>query len=120
MYTIDSGRTKKKMIFFNESDDILNDDLTINDPYRIDYLKQHFEQIDEAIDDGVDVIGYIMWGVIDIVSAGSCEMGKRYGVVYVDADNNCQGTYRRYKKDSFEWYKNFIDDKHKQDTVNEY
>lgn len=110
----------QKPIFISENGlgahDILNDDLTINDPYRIDYLKQHFEQIDEAIDDGVDVIGYIMWGVIDIISAGSCEMGKRYGVVYVDADNNCQGTYRRYKKDSFEWYKNFIDDKHKQDT----
>ena len=70
--------------------------------------------IDEAIDDGVDVIGYIMWGVIDIVSAGSCEMEKRYGVVYVDANNLGQGTYKRYKKDSFKWYHDFIENKHKQ------
>ena len=93
--------------------DIMEDGL-IHDLYRIDYLEQHFEQIDEAIDDGVDVIGYIMWGVIDIVSAGSCEMEKRYGVVYVDANNLGQGTYKRYKKDSFKWYHDFIENKHKQ------
>ncbi|MBX9163834.1 family 1 glycosylhydrolase [Coprobacillus sp. K06] len=93
--------------------DIMEDGL-IHDPYRIDYLEQHFKQIDEAIDDGVDVIGYIMWGVIDIVSAGSCEMEKRYGVVYVDANNLGQGTYKRYKKDSFKWYHDFIENKHKQ------
>ena len=91
-----------------------HEDGFIYDPYRIDYLEQHFKQIDEAIDDGVDVIGYIMWGVIDIVSAGSCEMEKRYGVVYVDADNLGQGTYKRYKKDSFRWYHDFIENKHKQ------
>lgn len=93
--------------------DIMEDGL-IHDPYRIDYLEQHFKQIDEAIDDGVDIIGYIMWGVIDIVSAGSCEMEKRYGVVYVDANNLGQGTYKRYKKDSFKWYHDFIENKHKQ------
>lgn len=91
-----------------------HEDGFIYDPYRIDYLEQHFKQIDEAIDDGVDVIGYIMWGVIDIVSAGSCEMEKRYGVVYVDANNLGQGTYKRYKKDSFKWYHDFIENKHKQ------
>ena len=91
-----------------------HEDALIHDPYRIDYLEQHFKQIDEAIDDGVDVIGYIMWGVIDIVSAGSCEMEKRYGVVYVDANNLGQGTYKRYKKDSFKWYHDFIENKHKQ------
>lgn len=53
-------------------------------------------------------------GVIDIVSAGSCEMEKRYGVVYVDADNFGQDTYKRYKKDSFKWYHDFIENKHKQ------
>ena len=93
--------------------DIMEDGL-IHDSYRIDYLEQHFKQIDEAIDDGVDVIGYIMWGVIDIVSAGSCEMEKRYGVVYVDANNLGQGTYKRYKKDSFRWYHDFIENEHKQ------
>ena len=91
-----------------------HEDGFIYDPYRIDYLGQHFKQIDEAIDDGVAVIGYIMWGVIDIVSAGSCEMEKRYGVVYVDANNLGQGTYKRYKKDSFKWYYDFIENKHKQ------
>lgn len=88
--------------------DKLNSDNTINDQYRIDYLNQHFEQIKLAQEDGVDVISYIMWGVIDIVSAGSCEMTKRYGVIYVDADNNGNGSYKRYKKDSFKWYKDFI------------
>ena len=91
-----------------------HEDCLIYDPYRIDYLEQHFKQIDEAIDDGVDVIGYIMWGVIDIVSAGSCEMEKRNGVVYVDANNLGQGTYKRYKKDNFKWYHDFIENKHKQ------
>lgn len=80
----------------------------IHDDYRIDYVKKHIEQIDEAVKDGVDVLGYIMWGIIDIVSAGSCEMEKRYGVIYVDADNNGNGSYKRIKKDSFEWYKNFL------------
>ncbi len=88
--------------------DQLNDDLTIHDNYRIQYLQEHFSQIEEAIKDGVDVRAYFMWGIIDIVSAGSVEMKKRYGVVYVDADNEGNGTYKRYKKDSFKWYKDFI------------
>lgn len=81
---------------------------TINDDYRIEYLQTHFAQIEEALKDGVDLIAYIMWGIIDIVSAGSIEMEKRYGVVYVDLDNNGNGTYQRIKKKSFEWYKNYI------------
>ena len=88
--------------------DTLNEDLTIHDDYRIQYLQEHFTQIEEAIKDGVDVRAYFMWGIIDIVSAGSVEMKKRYGVIYVDADNEGNGTYKRYKKDSYEWYKNFI------------
>ncbi len=88
--------------------DTLNEDLTIHDDYRIQYLQEHFTEIEEAIKDGVDVRAYFMWGIIDIVSAGSVEMKKRYGVIYVDADNEGNGTYKRYKKDSYEWYKNFI------------
>lgn len=88
--------------------DILNEDLTVHDDYRIQYLQEHFTQIEEAIKDGVDVRAYFMWGIIDIVSAGSVEMKKRYGVIYVDADNEGNGTYKRYKKDSYQWYKNFI------------
>lgn len=90
--------------------DQLNDDLTIHDNYRIQYLQEHFIQIEEAIKDGVDVRAYFMWGIIDIVSAGSVEMKKRYGVIYVDADNEGNGTYKRYKKDSYQWYKNFIEE----------
>lgn len=88
--------------------DEINDKEEILDSYRIDYLSRHFQQIEYAVGDGVDVMGYIMWGIIDIVSAGSCEMEKRYGVVYVDADNHMNGSYRRIKKQSFAWYKKFI------------
>lgn len=105
----------QKPVFISENGmgnrDVLEPDFTVHDDYRIEYLKEHFEQIEEAIKDGVDLIGYIMWGIIDIVSAGSCEMEKRYGVVYVDADNLGNGTYNRYKKDSFAWYQNFIKEK---------
>ncbi|WP_168164923.1 glycoside hydrolase family 1 protein [Globicatella sp. HMSC072A10] len=88
--------------------EVLNSDNTVNDQHRIEYLEQHFNQILLAQNDGVEIEVYLLWGVIDIVSAGSCEMAKRYGVVYVDADNEGQGSYRRYKKQSFAWYQNFI------------
>ena len=90
--------------------DQLEADGTIHDSYRIDYFKEHFAEIVKARDiDQVNVIAYIAWGIIDIVSAGSCEMDKRYGVIYVDADNEGNGDYRRYKKDSFYWYRSFIE-----------
>ena len=107
----------QKPVFISENGlgtkDVLEQDGKIHDAYRIAYLKEHFEQIKEAQKDGVDVLGYIMWGVIDIVSAGSCEMEKRYGVIYVDADNTGHGTYKRYKKDSFYWYKQFMEEERK-------
>lgn len=80
----------------------------IIDDYRIDYLKAHFEQMKEAIDDGVDLIGYTMWGPIDIVSASTGEMKKRYGFIYVDKDNYGNGTLERKRKKSFYWYKKVI------------
>lgn len=102
----------QKPVFISENGlgtkDILTKDFKIHDDYRIQYLQEHFTQIDEAIKDGVDVLGYMMWGIVDIVSAGSCEMEKRYGVIYVDADNEGNGTYQRYRKDSFYWYRDFI------------
>ena len=61
-----------------------------------------------AIEDGVDLIAYTPWGCIDLVSAGTGEMRKRYGFIYVDLDNEGNGTMKRYKKDSFEWYKKVI------------
>lgn len=70
----------------------------IHDPYRIDFLKRHIEQIKEAIKDGVEVIGYYPWGPIDIVSCSSSEMSKRYGFIYVDKDDYGNGTLERKKK----------------------
>lgn len=84
------------------------EDGKIHDPYRIDYLSQHLTALKEAIRDGVDVMGYAYWGPIDIVSAGTFEMAKRYGFIYVDKDNAGYGTLNRLKKDSFEYYKNVI------------
>jgi 6-phospho-beta-glucosidase len=81
----------------------------INDDYRIDYLRSHIQAMRDAIDlDGVDLIGYTMWGPIDLVSAGTGEMDKRYGFIYVDRDNQGKGTLNRKKKKSFDWYKKVI------------
>lgn len=89
--------------------DKLTEENTIHDPYRISYLHQHIEQIQKAITvDGVPVIGYTPWGIIDIVSFGSGEMEKRYGMIYVDKDNAGHGTLQRFKKDSFDWYQKVI------------
>lgn len=66
-------------------------------------------QIDlEAVEDGVDLLGYTMWGIIDIVSCGTIEMSKRYGVIYVDRDDAGKGSNKRFKKDSFSWYQRCI------------
>lgn len=88
--------------------DILNEDKTVHDPYRIDFLSQHLTQLKLAIEDGVDVIGYTMWGPIDMISSGTSEMSKRYGFIYVDQDDYGNGTLERYRKDSFYWYQNVI------------
>lgn len=88
--------------------DTLESDGTIHDPYRIDYLRSHVEAMSDAIEDGVELFGYTMWGIIDLVSCGSVEMSKRYGVIYVDADDQGTGTFKRYRKDSFYWYQNCI------------
>lgn len=80
----------------------------IHDFYRISYFKEHFKQMKEAIEEGVDLIGYTSWGPIDLVSAGTSQMSKRYGFIYVDVDDEGNGTYNRIKKDSFEWYKEVI------------
>ncbi len=84
--------------------DVLEDDGTVHDPYRIDYHRSHIKAMSEAIDEGVDLIGYTTWGCIDLVSASTGEIRKRYGFIYVDADDEGNGTYQRYKKDSFYYY----------------
>ncbi|WP_106078993.1 glycoside hydrolase family 1 protein [Mesoplasma coleopterae] len=86
----------------------LNDQNTVEDNYRIEYLSEHFKQINEAIKDGVDVFGYTMWTPIDVVSASTNEMSKRYGMIYVDYDDYHNGTGNRFKKKSFEWFQNFM------------
>lgn len=83
-------------------------DGSIHDPYRIEYLRQHVIAMREALKDGVDLIGYTPWGCIDLVSASTGEMEKRYGFIYVDKDNDGNGTLKRSRKDSFYWYKEFI------------
>ncbi len=80
----------------------------VHDDYRINYLRQHLMALRDALRDGVDIMGYTYWGPIDIVSAGTGEMKKRYGFVYVDRDNEGHGTMERRKKDSFAYYQNVI------------
>lgn len=89
--------------------DVLEKDGKVHDPYRIDYLRGHIKAMEQAInEDGIDLRAYTPWGCIDLISASTGEMKKRYGFVYVDLDNEGNGTYNRYKKDSFYWYKKVI------------
>lgn len=89
--------------------DKVETDGAIHDDYRISYLREHIRQMTLAVvEDGVDLIGYTPWGCIDLVSAGTGEMDKRYGFIYVDKNNKNEGTLRRSKKDSFYWYKAVI------------
>lgn len=81
----------------------------IHDGYRINYLHDHLVAMKEAIKDGVNILGYAYWGSIDMISAGTFEMEKRYGFIYVDKDNEGNGSLKRIKKDSFEYYKQVID-----------
>lgn len=88
--------------------DTIEDDGSINDDYRIDYLSKHIEQMKEAVKDGVDLMGYTPWGCIDLVSASTGEMAKRYGFIYVEKYDDGTGTLARRKKKSFDWYKQVI------------
>lgn len=91
------------------AEDVLKSDNTVDDDYRIEYLASHIREMKNAIEiDGVDVIGYTVWGCIDPVSFTTGEMKKRYGFIYVDRNNDGSGTLKRYKKKSFDWYKNVI------------
>ena len=82
--------------------------ITVEDDYRIQYLNDHLVQVAEAIEDGVEVMGYTTWGCIDVVSASTAELKKRYGFIYVDRKDDGSGTLNRYKKKSFNWYKEVI------------
>ena len=84
------------------------DGRTVEDDYRIAYLNDHLVQVREAIADGVEVLGYTAWGCIDLVSASTAQLSKRYGFIYVDRNDDGTGTLARYRKKSFDWYRNLI------------
>ena len=89
--------------------DAVKEDGSIDDDYRIDYLRSYIRAMMEAADeDGVDIMGYTPWGCIDLVSATTGEMSKRYGLIYVDKDDDGKGTLNRVRKKSFYWYKEVI------------
>ena len=88
--------------------DEIEEDGTINDDYRIDYLRKHIEQMKEAVDEGVDLMGYTPWGCIDLVSASTGEYAKRYGMIYVRRYDDGTGDFARLKKKSFYWYQQVI------------
>lgn len=88
--------------------DKVEEDGSIQDDYRINYMRSHIEAMQEAIKDGVDLMGYTSWGCIDLISAGTSEMSKRYGFIYVDQDDYGNGTLARTKKNSFYWYQKVI------------
>ena len=89
--------------------DKVEEDGTINDQYRIDYLKAHMKAMLDAIElDGVECMGYTSWGCIDLISESTKQMSKRYGYIYVDCDDYGKGTYKRIPKKSFYWYKDVI------------
>ena len=88
--------------------DILEDG-KVHDEYRIEYLRQHIEAMKEAIEDGVELLGYMPWSALDLIALSTGSIDKRYGFIYVDVDNQGKGTFKRYRKDSFFWYKKIIE-----------
>ena len=89
--------------------DTLEQNHQIHDTYRIHYLRSHIQNMIQAVcEDGIDLIGYCTWGIIDLISVSNGRLSKRYGLIYVDADDEGHGSYQRYKKDSFAWYHKVI------------
>ena len=88
--------------------DTVEADGSIHDPYRIEYFRQHISEMGKAIDEGVEMWGYTSWAPIDLISASTNQMSKRYGFIYVDQDDLGNGTLARSRKDSFYWYKKVI------------
>ena len=81
---------------------------TVIDDYRIDYMNDHLYQVGEAVRDGVEILGYTSWGCIDLVSASTAQLSKRYGFIYVDRNDDGSGTQERFRKKSFDWYREVI------------
>ena len=89
--------------------DELTEDGQIHDDYRINYMRQHIEEMKEAVCDGVELMGYTCWGCTDVVSASTGEVKKRYGLIFVDKFDDGTGNLSRRRKDSFYWYKKVIE-----------
>ena len=105
VFIVENGWGAKDTLLSEEKDGYW-----VEDDYRIQYMNDHLAQVSKAIeDDGVEVMGYTSWGCIDLISASTAEMKKRYGFIYVDRNNDGTGTFKRYKKKSFYWYKNVIE-----------
>lgn len=105
LFIVENGLGAKDTLLSEEKDGYW-----VEDDYRIQYMNDHLAQVSKVIeDDGVEVMGYTSWGCIDLISASTAEMKKRYGFIYVDRNNDGTGTFKRYKKKSFYWYKNVIE-----------
>ena len=105
LFIVENGLGAKDTLLSEEKDGYW-----VEDDYRIQYMNDHLAQVSKAIeDDGVEVMGYTSWGCIDLISASTAEMKKRYGFIYVDRNNDGTGTFKRYKKKSYYWYKNVIE-----------
>ncbi|MFC6465140.1 glycoside hydrolase family 1 protein [Marinilactibacillus sp. GCM10026970] len=103
LFIVENGLGAKDELVTDE-----NGNKTVIDDYRIKYLNDHLVQVKEAVKDGVDVMGYTTWGCIDLVSASTAQLAKRYGFIYVDRHDDGSGSLDRYKKKSFNWYKEVI------------
>ena len=104
LFIVENGLGAKDTLLSEEKDGYW-----VEDDYRIQYMNDHLTQVSKAInDDGVEVMGYTSWGCIDLISASTAEMKKRYGFIYVDRNNDGTGTFKRYKKKSFYWYKTHL------------
>lgn len=104
LFIVENGLGAKDTLIIGE-----DGEPTVDDSYRIDYLRDHLLQVEEAIEDGVPVMGYTSWGCIDVVSASTAQLSKRYGYIYVDRNDDGSGTMKRYRKKSFHWYKSVIE-----------
>lgn len=104
LFVVENGLGAKDELVFDDE----KGQWTVEDDYRIDYLQQHLLAVEEDLADGIPVLGYTIWGCIDLVSASTAQMSKRYGVIYVDRHDDGRGSLARYRKKSFYWYQKVI------------
>ncbi|MBP2058675.1 6-phospho-beta-glucosidase [Lactobacillus colini] len=88
--------------------DTLTEDKHVHDQYRIDYMREHIKAVEASLNDGVNIMGYTMWSCIDLVSMGTGQLSKRYGFIYIEVNEDGSGSFNRYKKDSFYWFRNVL------------